>query len=176
VAVGVHPHLADVRLKRTRRRAPARDPVELKTGKNTKREPRFHDKIQAACYALMLEERGVDPDIGTLLYTKNTALDRNEESGNLAPAKEFSVGQGLLQFVVRERNALAAMEWRALNDRGERPTVPTGYEADAKCQYCFEQDTCMVVSGRLDQESKAGRSARRSPTRNATTSTGFTSP
>ncbi|ACM57283.1 DNA replication factor Dna2 [Halorubrum lacusprofundi ATCC 49239] len=131
-------------------------PVELKTGKNTKREPRFHDKIQAACYALMLEERGVDPDIGTLLYTKNTALDRNEESGNLAPAKEFSVGQGLLQFVVRERNALAAMEWRALNDRGERPTVPTGYEADAKCQYCFEQDTCMVVSGRLDQESKAG--------------------
>ena len=131
-------------------------PVELKTGKNTKREPRFHDKIQAACYALMLEERGVDPDIGTLLYTKNTALDRNEESGDLAPAKEFSVGRGLLEFVVRERNALAAMEWRALNDPAERPTVPTGYEADAKCQYCFEQDTCMVVSGRLDQESKAG--------------------
>ncbi|MDZ5810650.1 AAA domain-containing protein [Halorubrum sp. AD140] len=131
-------------------------PVELKTGKNTKREPRFHDKIQAACYALMLDERGVDPDIGTLLYTKNTALDRNEESGDLAPAKEFSVGRGLLEFVVRERNALAAMEWRALNDPGERPTVPTGYEADAKCQYCFEQDTCMVVSGRLDQESKAG--------------------
>ena len=131
-------------------------PVELKTGKNTKREPRFHDKIQAACYALMLEERGVDPDIGTLLYTKNTALDRNEESGDLAPAKEFSVGRGLLEFVVRERNALAAMEWRALNDPGERPTVPTGYEADANCQYCFEQDTCMVVSGRLDQESKAG--------------------
>ncbi|WP_280587203.1 AAA domain-containing protein [Halorubrum sp. Boch-26] len=131
-------------------------PVELKTGKNTKREPRFHDKIQAACYALMLDERGVDPDIGTLLYTKNTALDRNEESGDLAPAKEFSVGRGLLEFVVRERNALAAMEWRALDDPGERPTVPTGYEADAKCQYCFEQDTCMVVSGRLDQESKAG--------------------
>ncbi|GAB7008735.1 DEAD/DEAH box helicase [Halorubrum trueperi] len=131
-------------------------PVELKTGKNTKREPRFHDKIQAACYALMLDERGVDPDIGTLLYTKNTALDRNEETGDLAPAKEFSVGNGLLQFVVRERNALAAMEWRALNEPGERPTVPTGYEADATCQYCFEQDTCMVVSGRLDQESKAG--------------------
>ena len=131
-------------------------PVELKTGKNTKREPRFHDKIQAACYALMLDERGVDPDVGTLLYTKNTALDRNEESGDLAPAKEFSVGRGLLEFVVRERNALAAMEWRGLNDPAERPTVPTGYEADAKCQYCFEQDTCMVVSGRLDQESKAG--------------------
>ncbi|WP_418283142.1 AAA domain-containing protein [Halorubrum sp. DTA98] len=132
-------------------------PVELKTGKNTNREPRFHDKIQAACYALMLEERGVDPDIGTLLYTKNTALDRNEASGDLAPAKEFSVGNGLLEFVVRERNALAAMEWRALNGAGDRPAVPTGYEADATCQYCFEQDTCMVVSGRLDQESKAGR-------------------
>ncbi|GAA0506766.1 DNA replication ATP-dependent helicase Dna2 [Halorubrum aquaticum] len=132
-------------------------PVELKTGKNTNREPRFQDKIQAACYALMLDERGVDPDIGTLLYTKNTALDRNEESGDLAPAKEFTVGDGLLKFVVRERNALAAMEWRALNDPGERPTVPTGYEADANCNYCFEQDTCMVVSGRLDQESKAGQ-------------------
>ena len=132
-------------------------PVELKTGKNTKREPRFQDKIQAACYALMLEERGVDPDIGTLLYTKNTALDRNEETGDLAPAKEFPVGNGLLQFVVRTRNELAAMEWRALNDAGERPTVPTGYEADANCSYCFEQDTCMVVSGRLNQESKAGQ-------------------
>ncbi|MWV64672.1 AAA family ATPase [Halorubrum sp. JWXQ-INN 858] len=132
-------------------------PVELKTGKNTNREPRFQDKVQAACYALMLEERGVDPDIGTLLYTKNTALDRNEETGDLAPAKEFTIGDGFLAFVVRERNALAAMEWRALNDPGDRPTVPTGYEADAKCQYCFEQDTCMVVSGRLDQESKAGQ-------------------
>ncbi|WP_066416457.1 AAA domain-containing protein [Halorubrum aethiopicum] len=132
-------------------------PVELKTGKNTNREPRFQDKIQAACYALMLEERGVDPDIGTLLYTKNTALERNEESGDLAPAKEFTVGDGLLKFVVRERNALAAMEWRALNDPGERPTVPTGYEADATCSYCFERDACMVVSGRLDQESKAGQ-------------------
>ncbi|TKX73985.1 AAA family ATPase [Halorubrum sp. GN11_10-6_MGM] len=132
-------------------------PVELKTGKNTKREPRFHDKVQAACYALMLDERGVDPEIGTLLYTKNTALDRNEESGDLAPAKEFTVGRGFLEFVVRERNALAAMEWRALNDPGKRPTVPTGYEADATCSYCFEQDACMVVSGRLDQESKAGQ-------------------
>ncbi|WP_049983634.1 AAA domain-containing protein [Halorubrum sp. BV1] len=132
-------------------------PVELKTGKNTNREPRFHDKVQAACYALMLEERGVDPDIGTLLYTKNTALERSEESGDLAPAKEFTVGRGFLEFVVRERNALAAMEWRALNDPGERPTVPTGYEADANCSYCFEQDACMVVSGRLDQESKAGQ-------------------
>jgi DNA replication ATP-dependent helicase Dna2 len=124
-------------------------PVELKTGKNTRREPRFHDKIQAACYALMLRERDVPVDTGTLLYTKNTALDRTEESGDLAPAKEFSVGDGLLSFVVRTRNEIAAMEFDA--------SVPTGFEADAKCEYCFEQDTCMVVSGRLDQESKAGQ-------------------
>ncbi|MDL5361296.1 AAA domain-containing protein [Halalkalicoccus sp. NIPERK01] len=134
-------------------------PVELKTGKNTNREPRFPDKIQAACYALLLEERGgvgdgaaTDggaPDTGTLLYTKNTALDRNEETGDLSPAKEFSIGRGLLEFVVRTRNEIAAMEF----DSG----VPTGYEANAKCEYCFERDTCMVISGRLDQESKAGK-------------------
>ena len=124
-------------------------PVELKTGKNTKREPRFQDKMQAACYALLLEERGVDADTGTLLYTKNTALDRGDETGDLSPAKEFSVGRGLLKFVVRTRNEIAAMEFDT--------SVPTGFEANAKCQYCFEQDTCMVVSGRLDQESKAGQ-------------------
>ncbi|MFC4359222.1 AAA domain-containing protein [Halobium salinum] len=123
-------------------------PVELKTGKNTKRDPRFQDKIQAACYALMLEERGVPADTGTLLYTKNTALDRNEATGDLSPAKEFSVGSGLLDFVVRQRNEIAAMEFDS--------SVPTGYEADAKCEYCFEKDTCMVVAGRLGQESKAG--------------------
>ena len=130
-------------------------PVELKTGKNTSREPRFQDKIQAACYALMLEERGVDVDHGTLLYTKNTTLERTEESGDLSPAKEFTMGKGLLEFVVRSRNELAALE-----GRGE---IPTGYEADAKCEYCFEQDTCMVVSGRLDQESKAGAVGRAIP-------------
>jgi DNA replication ATP-dependent helicase Dna2 len=124
-------------------------PVELKTGKNTNREPRFQDKIQAACYALLLQERDVPADTGTLLYTKNTALDRTEESGDLSPAKEFSIGKGLLEFVVRTRNAIAAMEFDM--------DVPTGYEANAKCQYCFEKDTCMVVSGRLDQESKAGQ-------------------
>jgi len=124
-------------------------PVELKTGKNTNREPRFHDKVQAACYALMLDERGVPADTGTLLYTKNAAVDRNEESGDLSPAKEFSVGRGFLEFVVRERNHLAALE------ASDGP--PTGYEADATCEYCFEQDTCMVVSGRLDQASKAGQ-------------------
>ncbi|MFW5911615.1 MAG: AAA domain-containing protein [Halolamina sp.] len=124
-------------------------PVELKTGKNTNREPRFQDKMQAACYALMLEEQGVEADTGTLLYTKNTALERAEETGDLSPAKEFSVGSGLRKFVVRTRNELAAMEFDA--------SIPTGFEADAKCQYCFEQDTCMVVSGRLDQESKAGQ-------------------
>ena len=138
-------------------------PVELKTGKNTKREPRFQDKIQATAYALMLGERAagagsaVDaaPDTGTLLYTKNAAVDRNEESGDLSPAKEFSIGGGLLNYVVRTRNAIAAMEY----DAG----VPTGYEANAKCEYCFEQDTCMAVSGRLDQESKAGTVGRAVP-------------
>ncbi|NUC70907.1 AAA family ATPase [Haloterrigena sp. SYSU A558-1] len=124
-------------------------PVELKTGKNLKKEPRFKDKVQAACYALLLEEHGGDVDTGTLLYTKNSTLERNEETGDLTPAKEFSMGQGLLKFVVRLRNELAAMEVK-----GE---VPTGYEGSAKCEYCFEQDTCMVVSGRLDQESKAGQ-------------------
>jgi DNA replication ATP-dependent helicase Dna2 len=125
-------------------------PVELKTGKNTRRDPRFHDKIQAACYALILSDReGVTPDTGTLLYTKNAAVERTEESGDLSPAKEFSINDGLLDFVVRTRNELAAMEADA--------SVPTGYEADAKCEYCFEQDTCMAVSGRLDQESKAGQ-------------------
>ncbi len=125
-------------------------PVELKTGKNTKRDPRFQDKIQAACYALILEERnGEAPDTGTLLYTKNAAVERTEESGDLSPAKEFSINGGLLNFVVRTRNEIAAMEYDV--------SVPTGFEADAKCEYCFEQDTCMVVSGRLDQESKAGQ-------------------
>jgi DNA replication ATP-dependent helicase Dna2 len=171
-------------------------PVELKTGKNTNREPRFQDKIQAACYALLLEERGgvgetpessrdagagagtgsdggagrrpagsrresgdggAAPDTGILLYTKNSALDRAEATGDLSPAKEFSIGRGLLEFVVRTRNEIAAME----HDFG----VPTGYEADATCEYCFEQDTCMVVSGRLDQESKAGRIASALPER-----------
>ena len=131
------------------------NPVELKTGKNTNRKPRFHDKIQAACYALMLRERGVAADTATLLYTKNAALDRSEADGDLSPAKEFSVGHGLLAFVVRTRNEIAAMEF------GDG--VPTGYEADATCDYCFEQDTCMVVSGRLDQESKAGQIGRAVP-------------
>ncbi|RKD97951.1 AAA domain-containing protein [Halopiger aswanensis] len=124
-------------------------PVELKTGKNLKKEPRFKDKVQAACYALLLEEHGGDVDTGTLLYTKNSALDRNEETGDLTPAKDFSMGDGLLKFVVRLRNEIAAMETSG--------DIPTGYEGSAKCEYCFEQDTCMVVSGRLDQESKAGQ-------------------
>ena len=124
-------------------------PVELKTGKNLRKDPRFKDKVQAACYALLLEEHGGDVDMGTLLYTKNSALDRNEETGDLTPAKEFTMGDGLLKFVVRVRNEIAAMEIAG--------DVPTGYEGDAKCEYCFEQDTCMVVSGRLDQESKAGQ-------------------
>ena len=125
-------------------------PVELKTGKNTSQDPRFQDKVQATCYALMLgEQRGEPPDTGTLLYSKNAAVERTEESGDLSPAKEFSIGSGLLAFVLRARNELAAMEHDS--------NVPTGYEADAVCEYCFEQDTCMAVSGRLAQESKAGQ-------------------
>ena len=124
-------------------------PVELKTGKNTSREPRFPDKIQAAAYALMIQENGEDEaDTGTLLYTKNAALDRSDASGDLSPAKEFSIGSGLLRYVVKARNAIAATEYHG--------TVPTGEEADAKCEYCFERDACMVVAGRLDQQSKAG--------------------
>nr|WP_254538141.1 AAA domain-containing protein [Halomarina sp. BCD28] len=144
-------------------------PVELKTGKNLKKEPRFQDKVQAACYALLLGEydaenrgtvadggtRGEFPTTGTLLYTKNSVLDRNEETGDLTPAKDFSIGRGFLQYVVRQRNAIAAMEYDS--------DVPTGYEANAKCEYCFEQDTCMVVSGRLDQESKAGQIGKAVP-------------
>jgi DNA replication ATP-dependent helicase Dna2 len=135
-------------------------PVELKTGKNTRAEPRFQDKVQAACYALVLGEHDGDgdgegdggfehPDTGTLIYTKNAALDRAEEDGDLSPAKDFGIGHGFLAYVLRQRNAIAATEFEG--------RVPTGYEADARCEYCFEQDTCMVVSGRLDQESKAGR-------------------
>jgi DNA replication ATP-dependent helicase Dna2 len=124
-------------------------PVELKTGKNLKREPRFQDKVQATCYALLLTDSIEDaPDTGTLLYTKNTALDRGEASGDLSPAKEFSIGPGFLKYVLRIRNEIAAAEYDL--------SVPTGFEADAKCEYCFERDTCMAVAGRLDQESKAG--------------------
>ncbi len=121
-------------------------PVELKTGKNTSRSPRFQDKIQAAAYALLLTEQGVDVDTGTLLYTKNAALE--SEAGDLSPAKDFPISDGLKEFVLRSRNEIAAMEHDV--------SVPTGYEGDATCQYCFEQDTCLVVSGRLDQKSKAG--------------------
>jgi len=130
-------------------------PVELKTGKNTRADPRFQDKIQAACYALMLRERGVPVDTGTLLYTKNATLDRAETGGDLSPAKEFRLSDGLLEFALRARNELAAMEHDV--------SVPTGYEADAKCEYCFVQDTCMVVAGRLGQESKAGEIGRQVP-------------
>jgi DNA replication ATP-dependent helicase Dna2 len=125
-------------------------PIELKTGKNTKRDARFQDKVQVACYALLLEEQE-DRRIntGTVLYTKNATLDRAEATGDLSNAKEFSISDGLLKYVVRERNKLVAME--------VDQTVPTGYEANATCDYCFEQDHCLVVSGRLDQDGKAGQ-------------------
>lgn len=129
-------------------------PVELKTGKNTRASPRFHDKIQAASYALLLQERGYEADTGILLYTKNATLDPTVE-GDRSPAKEFSIGQGLLAFVVQARNELAAMEAEI--------DIPTGYEADANCDRCFVQDTCRAVAGRLEQESKAGAIGRALP-------------
>ena len=131
-------------------------PVELKTGKNLKRDPRFHDKVQATCYALLLaDDIESAPDTGTLLYTKNTALDRSDASGDLSPAKEFSIGPGFLKYVLRVRNEIAAAEYDL--------SVPTGFEAGANCEYCFERDTCMVVAGRLGQESKAGQMGRPLP-------------
>ncbi len=129
-------------------------PVELKTGKNTRRKPRFHDKVQATCYALLLREQGQAVNTGTLLYTKNATLEESV-SGDRSPAKEFSIGHGLLAFVVQARNAIAAMEYDI--------DIPTGYEADANCDRCFVQDTCRAVAGRLDQESKAGRVGRTLP-------------
>lgn len=124
------------------------NPVELKTGKNLKSEPRFEHKVQAACYGLLLREQGYNATTGTVLYTKNAALD-SEEEGDVSPAKDFSITKGFLDFIVRKRNEIAAMEYDT--------DVPTGYEADAICEYCFEQDSCLVISGRLDQESKAGQ-------------------
>ncbi len=109
-------------------------PVELKTG-SCDGEARFYDKIQAACYALMLE---TEPDTGVLLYTGNDG----------SPAREFRFSEGLLDFALRKRNEVAAFE-----TVGE---TPTGHEADAHCPSCFEYDACRVVAGRLDQESKAG--------------------
>ena len=109
-------------------------PVELKTG-SCDGDARFYDKIQAACYALMLE---TDPDTGVLLYTGNDG----------SPAREFRLSDGLLDFALRKRNEVAAFE-----TAGE---TPTGHEADAHCPSCFEYDACRVVAGRLNQESKAG--------------------
>ncbi|MFW5929790.1 MAG: AAA domain-containing protein [Halobacteriota archaeon] len=122
-------------------------PVELKTGKSVSSEPYFQDKIQVALYALLLGERGVPVSSGSVLYTKNATLDRSE--GDVSPAKEFRLSDGLLNFALRKRNEVASMCVEI--------EVPTGHEADADCDRCFERDTCMAVAGRLDQESKAGR-------------------
>jgi len=59
------------------------------------------------------------------------------------------MGDGLLKYVVRLRNEIAAKEVSG--------DIPTGYEADAKCEYCFEQDTCMVVSGSARSGIQAGQ-------------------
>lgn len=112
-------------------------PVELKTG-SCDNDARFHDKIQTACYALMLDS---EPDTGVVLYTGNAV------EGD-TPAFEFRLSDGLLNFALRKRNEIAAFE--------ASRRVPTGHEANANCSMCFEQDPCMVVAGRLEQESKAG--------------------
>jgi DNA replication ATP-dependent helicase Dna2 len=109
-------------------------PVELKTG-SCDGDARFKDKIQAACYALMLEEK---PDTGVVLYTGSDG----------PPAREFRLSDGLLDFALRKRNEVAASETAG--------RTPTGYEANANCSTCFEYDSCTVVAGRLKQESKAG--------------------
>jgi len=112
----------------------AGSPVELKTG-SCDGDARFYDKIQAACYALMLEG---DPDTGIVLYTGNDG----------SPVREFRLSDGLLDFALRKRNEVAAFETAG--------KTPTGHEANANCSTCFEYDTCTVVAGRLEQESKAG--------------------
>ncbi|MDY6776236.1 MAG: AAA domain-containing protein [Halobacteria archaeon] len=117
-------------------------PVELKTGKNSSGDARFKDKVQAASYCLLLREKGREVDSATVLYTRNAA--RNEPV-----ARDFRVTKGLLDFVVRTRNEIAAAE--------KRNKSPTGETSNLRCSSCFEQDTCMVVSGKLDQESKAGK-------------------
>jgi DNA replication ATP-dependent helicase Dna2 len=109
-------------------------PVELKTG-SCDGDARFKDKIQAACYALMLDS---SPETGIVLYTGNDG----------SPAREFSLSDGLLNFALRKRNEVAAAETAG--------RTPTGYEANANCSSCFEYDACTVVAGRLGQESKAG--------------------
>lgn len=109
-------------------------PVELKTG-SCDGDARFKDKIQAACYALMLDS---EPDTGVVLYTGNDG----------SPAREFRLSDGLVNFALRKRNEVAASETAG--------RTPTGHEANANCSTCFEYDACTVVAGRLEQESKAG--------------------
>ncbi|MDZ7689360.1 MAG: AAA domain-containing protein [Halobacteriales archaeon] len=119
----------------------AGSPVELKTG-SCDGEARFYDKIQTACYALMLKTGDEDDEggleTGIVLYTGNDG----------SPAREFRLSDGLLNFALRKRNEVAVFETAG--------KTPTGHEANANCSTCFEYDTCTVVAGRLEQESKAG--------------------
>jgi DNA replication ATP-dependent helicase Dna2 len=124
-------------------------PVELKTGRNTAREPRMKDKLQATAYALMLTEQGLDPETATVLYSKNAVVADDAAAGVQAAAKEFSLTRPLQEYVIQLRNALVAARLAARS--------PTGFDGQLPCERCFERDQCMVIAARLDERSKAGR-------------------
>jgi Superfamily I DNA and RNA helicases and helicase subunits len=124
-------------------------PVELKTGRNTAREARMKDKLQATAYALMLTEQGMHPDSATVLYSKNAVVADDADAGVRAAAREFPLTSHLRQYVIQLRNALVAARLA-----GE---PPTGFDGQLPCARCFERDHCMVIAARLDERSKAGR-------------------
>ena len=124
-------------------------PVELKTGRNTAREPRMKDKLQATAYALMLTEQGLHPETATVLYSKNAVVADDDAAGVQAAAKEFGLTRPLQAYVIQLRNALVAARLAARS--------PTGFDGQLPCERCFERDQCMVIAARLDERSKAGR-------------------
>ena len=124
-------------------------PVELKTGRNTAREPRMRDKLQATAYALMLSEQGLYPDTATVLYSKNAVVADDDAMGVQAAAKDFSLTRHLREYVIQLRNALVAARLAA--------QAPSGFEGQLPCERCFEREHCMVIAARLDERSKAGR-------------------
>jgi Superfamily I DNA and RNA helicases and helicase subunits len=124
-------------------------PVELKTGRNTAREPRMKDKLQATAYALMLTEQGLQPETATVLYSKNAVVADDDAAGVQAAAKEFRLTSHLREYVIQLRNALVAARLAGRS--------PSGFDGQLPCERCFERDHCMVIAARLDERSKAGR-------------------